>query len=91
REREIIALATSQANACQYCLSAHTLLGKNAGLSLEQTRAARAGEGSGSREAAIAGFTKALIEMRGHVDVETLAGFRKAGLSESDLLEIVAN
>jgi AhpD family alkylhydroperoxidase len=35
-EREIVALATAQANGCQYCVSAHTLPGKNAGLSPER-------------------------------------------------------
>ena len=37
-EREVIALATSQANSCQYCVSAHSLLGKNAGLNQEQLK-----------------------------------------------------
>ncbi len=31
-QREIVALAVGQANKCQYCLSAHTLMGKGAGL-----------------------------------------------------------
>jgi AhpD family alkylhydroperoxidase len=34
-QREIVALAAGQANRCQYCLSAHTLIGKGAGLSAE--------------------------------------------------------
>lgn len=34
RQREIIALATAQRNACQYCLSAH-VIGKGAGLTAE--------------------------------------------------------
>ena len=32
KAREAIALAVSQANRCEYCLSAHTVLGKGAGL-----------------------------------------------------------
>lgn len=91
KEREIVALATSQANACQYCLSAHTLLGKNAGLSLEQTQTVRAGKGTTPREAAIAGLSKTLVEKRGHVGADALKGYKDAGLSEGDLLEIVAN
>lgn len=91
QEREIVSLASSQVNGCQYCLSAHTLLGKNAGLTLEQTQQARAGKGNDRRHAAIAGFTRALVEARGHVDTKVLAGFKAAGLSEGDMLEIVAN
>jgi AhpD family alkylhydroperoxidase len=42
-QREIVALAVAQANECQYCLSAHTLMGKGAGLSSEASaRPARA-------------------------------------------------
>src|SRR5687768_7540177 len=33
RTREAIALAVAEANGCDYCLSAHTVLGKGAGLS----------------------------------------------------------
>ncbi len=90
-EREIIALATSQANSCHYCVSAHTLLGKNAGLNAQQMLSARAGNGSETRAGAIAGFTKALVEQRGHVDPATLDQFKNAGLSEADLLEIIVN
>jgi uncharacterized peroxidase-related enzyme len=91
KEREIVALATSQANTCQYCLSAHTLLGKNAGLTLEQTLAVRAGNGPTSRESAIARFAKSLVERRGHLGPDALRSYADAGLSEGDLLEIVAN
>lgn len=91
KEREIVALATSQANRCQYCLSAHTLLGKNAGLSVKETELARSGTGSDGRAAAIAQLTKALIEERGHIALAALDDFRAAGLSESDLLEIAVN
>ena len=90
-EREIVALATSQANSCQYCVSAHTLLGKNAGLSLEQVKAARSAPLGTDRTSAIAAFAKALIEQRGHVSPEALDQCKAGGLSEADLLEIIAN
>jgi AhpD family alkylhydroperoxidase len=90
-EREIVALATLQANGCQYCVSAHMLLGKNAGLSLEQIRHARSGTGSDQRSSAIAALSMALVEKRGHVDTQLLNGFKGDGLSEGDLLEVVAN
>ncbi|MDD3765220.1 MAG: carboxymuconolactone decarboxylase family protein [Nevskiales bacterium] len=91
KEREIVALAASQANGCGYCLSAHTLLGKNAGLSLDQTLAARAGLGSTPREAAIAACAKAVVDARGHVGTAMLDRFKSDGLSNGDLMEIVAN
>jgi uncharacterized peroxidase-related enzyme len=83
KEREIVALATSQANGCQYCVSAHTLLGKMAGLDGEQMQHARTGAGNDRRSHAIAALSRALVDKRGHVDVDTL--------SEAELLEVVAN
>lgn len=91
KEREIVALATSQVNGCGYCVSAHTLLGRKAGLTPDQTRAARAGQGSTPRESAIAAFAKALVEERGHVDTVVLDELKRAGPAEAELLEIVAN
>lgn len=90
-EREIVALAVSQANTCHYCLSAHTLLGKGAGLSIEQTQQARAGNGSSPRARAIAAYAKTLVEQKGHVPTSVLDQFKAAGLSEGDLLEVIVN
>lgn len=90
-EREVIALSTSQGNGCQYCLSAHTLLGKNAGLSAEQIAQARAGAGGSERMAAIAALSKALVQHDGHVAPGDIDRFRAAGLSDGDLMEVVAN
>src|SRR5271169_1511583 len=45
KQREIISLTVAQANECGYCLSAHTLMGKGAGLSPEGIRKAREGRG----------------------------------------------
>ena len=91
KEREIVALATSQTNGCQYCVSAHTLLGKMAGLNPEQIAHARAGAGSDQRGHAIAALATALVNQRGHVDTVVLDGFKADGLSEGDILEVIAN
>ena len=87
----MIALATSQANNCQYCISAHSLLGKNAGLSAQEVIDASAASTGNGRAAAIAAFAKALVEERGHVAPATLDQFKASGLSEADFLEIIAN
>ncbi|MBF0569885.1 MAG: carboxymuconolactone decarboxylase family protein, partial [Candidatus Omnitrophica bacterium] len=42
-ETEAIALAVGQKNSCDYCLAAHTVLGKMAGLADAQMIAARKG------------------------------------------------
>ena len=86
-QREIVALAAGQANRCQYCLSAHTLIGKGAGLSAEAIAAARTGQAANALDDAIAGFARALVEQRGVV----LANYRRAGLDDGLILEVIAN
>ncbi|MGT2439693.1 carboxymuconolactone decarboxylase family protein [Bradyrhizobium betae] len=54
KQREIIALAVGQVNECQYCLSAHTLMGKGAGLSPDGIRKAREGGAESDFDAAVA-------------------------------------
>lgn len=90
-EREIVALAVSQANGCEYCVSAHTLLGAKAGLSAVATLQARAGREFGTRQGALAAFARELVEARGRISPEALARYRTTGLSDADLLEAVAN
>ncbi|HPR07182.1 MAG: carboxymuconolactone decarboxylase family protein [Zoogloeaceae bacterium] len=90
-QREIVALAAGQANRCQYCLSAHTLIGKGAGLSEGAIAAARKGKGDNALDEAIAGFARALVEQRGVVSTEAIAAYRSAGLDDGLILEVIAN
>jgi AhpD family alkylhydroperoxidase len=87
RTREAIALAVAQVDGCEYCLSAHSLLGKRAGLSEQDIAAARTNT---SGDAAVA-LAHALVEQRGHVSDEQVAAARAAGLADRELLEVVAN
>ncbi|MBR1085903.1 peroxidase-related enzyme [Bradyrhizobium manausense] len=91
RQREIVALATGQANQCQYCLSAHTLLGKGAGLSPEGVRAAREGKAQDAQDNAVAALAARLIETRGAVSDADLAAAHNAGLDDARILEVVAH
>lgn len=88
-QREIVALAVAQANACGYCLSAHTLIGKGAGLSDAAVRAARAGDGLTPADAALAAFARRLTEQRGVVADAELAAFKLAGFDDGAALEVV--
>jgi len=86
RTREAIALAVAQVDGCDYCLAAHTVLGKGAGLAAGDIAAARAGTGS---PAAV--LARALVETRGHVSDDQIAAARAGGLGDGELLEVVAN
>lgn len=90
-QREIVALATAQENACGYCLSAHSLIGKATGLSEDDIRLARAGTASTIRDAAIASFARQLVKERGRLDPRAVSLARADGLSDALILEIIAN
>jgi uncharacterized peroxidase-related enzyme len=90
KQREIIALTVAQANECHYCLSAHTLMGKGAGLSADAIRKARHGEGESSLDNAVAVFARRVVETRGQVSDADLATAHSAGLDDAHLVEVIA-
>jgi uncharacterized peroxidase-related enzyme len=89
-QREIVALATAQANQCHYCLSAHTLLGKGAGLSAQDIAAARHGKASDPQDNAIAALAARLVETRGTISDADLAVARSGGLTDAHVVEVIA-
>lgn len=91
KQREIVALALAQANSCHYCLSAHTLMGKGAGLSSEAIRAARQGKAEEVTDNALAMLARRLVETRGQLDDADLADARGAGLDDQRIVEVVGN
>ena len=89
--RERIALALAQQNACDYCVSAHTALGRKAGLNGAEMEANRAGTSQDSKAAAAVKFAKALAEHNGQVTTAEILEIRNAGYSESDIVEIITH
>lgn len=89
-QREIIALSVGQANACQYCLSAHTLLGQGAGLDSSDIALARIGNATTGLDAALAKLARRLTERRARLDSSELEAYRHAGVDHGLMLEVVA-
>lgn len=85
-ERETVALAVGQANACGYCLSAHTLMAKGAGLTPADVIAARQGEGS-----PLATFARRVTLSRGALDAHDVEDARAMGLSDAQIIEVIAH
>lgn len=90
KDRERIALAVGQVNGCDYCLSAHTLMGQKAGLSADEVLAARRGEAGDERAQAIIALARAIVARRGLIDDADLAAARNAGLNDGTVLEVLA-
>jgi uncharacterized peroxidase-related enzyme len=91
RQREIVALVTAQANACQYCLSGHTQTAATVGLSTSEILDARAGKSERTLDNAIAAFAVKVIHHKGLVDDADLAVAREAGINDGLMIEIIAN
>lgn len=91
KTREQIALSVGQANSCDYCLSAHSAIGKMVGLTADQIRHARLGIAEDTKANLILRFATTLIEKRGFVSNEDIAAVRDAGASDAEIAEIVAN
>lgn len=89
--RERLALVTGQANECDYCLAAHTLMGKGAGLNEAEIIAAREGTAGDPKEAAAVAFAKKIVDSRGQVADEDVDTVRSAGYSDGEITEIVAH
>jgi uncharacterized peroxidase-related enzyme len=89
--QEQIALAVAESNSCDYCLSAHTALGRGAGLSDDQLIASREARASDSKAAAALQFARAVVERRGDVRDQDVASVRTAGYNDGDIAEIIAH
>jgi uncharacterized peroxidase-related enzyme len=90
RTREAIALAISEANACDYCLSAHTALGKHAGLDEKALADARLGKSDDARRRMLMVLARAILDNRGRA-IGALDEARRAGVTDAEIVEVVAN
>lgn len=88
--RERIALAIADVNECGYCLAAHTYLGKNlAKLDDAEIAANRAGGSNDPKADAAVQFAVRIANERGHVTDADIRAVKRAGYSDSDIVEIV--
>ena len=91
QSRERIALAMAQQNACEYCVSAHTAIGRKAGLSHSEIEANRAGTSEDAKAAAAVKFAAALAEHSGEVTTAEIIAVRAAGYSDAEIVEIITH
>ena len=89
--REQISIAVGGANACDYCVSAHSALGRRLGLDAEELRLNLMGQSGDAKTAALLGFVRELVRDRGHVEDRALDALRAAGFNDEAIAETVAN
>ena len=90
KEREVINLVVSQVNTCEYCLAAHTALGKMLGFTETQIVEIRRGRASfDTRLDALARFVREVAEERGHVSAQVTDAFLGAGWTQTNLVDAI--
>ena len=90
RTRERIALTVAEINGCDYCLSAHTYLGKNvAKLDDAEMAANREGGSSDAKADAALRFASKVVVARGHVTDADVQAVKAAGFDDAAVIEIV--
>lgn len=89
--REQIALAIGEANQCDYCISAHTAIGKMVGLDENDVNAARHSKADDDKTEAALAFVHKMVLARGKVGDDELARLRAAGYSDAEVIEIIAH
>ena len=88
---EQVAVAIANRNACEYCLAAHTVLGRKAGASAEEMSEAQEGRSDNPKTAAALRFALAVVERRGQVEAGEVEALRAAGFDDGEIIEILAH
>lgn len=88
--QERIALAVAEGNSCQYCVSAHTAIGRHAGLSNDEMALNRRGSSGDAKAAATVAFAKALNDNLGEITTAEFEAARDAGLSDGEIVEVIS-
>ncbi len=87
---EQIAVAVANANRCEYCLSAHTVLGQKAGVSAQAMSEAQVGKSPDPRTQAALTFALKVVKERANITKDDVNALRTAGFSEEEIAEILA-
>jgi uncharacterized peroxidase-related enzyme len=90
QQREVINLVVSQVNDCEYCLAAHTAVGKMVGFTEAQIMEIRTGHASFNPKLdALARFVREVTEKRGHVAEASTSAFLEAGWTKGNLVDVM--
>jgi len=89
--REQIALTVAGANSCDYCASAHTALGKGAGIASDELGRNLRGQSNDSATQAVLAFVSKVVEQRGQVGDGAIDNLRAANFTDGEIVEIVAH
>lgn len=87
--REQIAMTVAGANACEYCASAHTAIGKGLGVDKDELARNLDADSSDAKTSAALAFARKVVVSRGFVTDSDIRDIRDAGYSDAQIAEIV--
>lgn len=89
-EQQVVLLAASHQNGCDYCVAAHSTIASMSKVPAPVIAALRAGEPIAEPKLeALRTFTRSVVEGRGWVDETAVDAFLGAGFEAAQVLEVV--
>lgn len=90
-ERQVVLLAVSVKNRCEYCTAAHGMLANMNGLDRAEVDKLQLGAELGNRRLeTIRKFAETIVESRGRVPEEDIEMFASAGFTRAQVLEVIS-
>ena len=89
--REQLALDVGEANHCDYCVSAHSAIGKRVGLTEQEVLDSRRGASADPKTDVLLHFARTVTAKRGVVEDADIAAVRDAGYGDAEIAEVVAH
>ncbi len=89
--REQIALTVAESNLSRYCLSEHSFTGSKVGLTEAEISDARDANATDGKTDAALKLARSIVIYRGEISDADLSKARAAGLTDSDVIETIAN
>ncbi len=89
KEKEAVNLIVSQVNACVYCQSAHTVIGKMNGFSDEQLIDIRRGRATDAKLNALVQLAANITKKRGNADEALVDNFFAQGYTNQNLVDLI--
>ena len=91
QEQEVVFLTISMLNNCEYCTGAHSMIAdKMSGVDAATLASLREGQTiPDAKLAALADFTRVMVETAGNPTKESVAKFREAGYEDKAILAII--
>lgn len=90
-EQQVVALAVSVENECEYCVGAHTVIAKNTvklpSAIIDALR--NGGKLPDAKLDALATFARAIVRKNGRVDDSAVKAFMDAGFDRGQLLDVI--